>query len=90
MTTMWNLGTSIAVVESADRVVLLDLEAVGALPVVLAGTAQSIFRIALRSTDRATLVADVAAHYGVAPPAVRDDVDHFIAHLVTAGYLRQS
>jgi hypothetical protein len=85
---MWSPGSAVAIVEADDRVILLDLASIDALPVVLAGTALSIWRAVVRGGDRIAVIEEVASSYGVSPHDVAHDVERFASELVAAGLLR--
>lgn len=60
----------------------------GGAPLVLGGSAALVWRTALRvPEDR--LLGDVAAAAGLDPEDVREDVQEFVSHLVTEGFLRR-
>lgn len=80
----------LALVESADRLAVLDLDAPGEPPVVLAGAARAVWAAVDGERALAEVVTVVAASYGVEEAVVETDVRAFVADLLDRGLLVMS
>lgn len=76
-------------VESLDRVALVDLRNLAAPPVVLEASAARIWSVidGLLTTD--DVVEAVAGSFGIATADVRDDVVAFLGTLAAAGLIEE-
>jgi hypothetical protein len=86
----WRRAEDIAVVEREDRVVVLNLDDLASPPVVLEGTAATIWRLLDQADTEATLVAAVAEAFDLVPATVREDVHAFLRHLNDLGLVTRS
>src|SRR5215218_7216957 len=87
----WWRSPRVAWVAETDRAVLLNLESDAPQPEQLDGTAAAIWTH-LSATPRSLdhIVGPLAATYGVAPDAIRDDVAAFLETLRAKGYAESS
>lgn len=72
---------STAVVEGNDRVVVLELEHVGSRPIVLEGTAFTIWNEIDGSSDTDAIVLRLSDDLGFPPDQIRPDVERFLTRL---------
>jgi hypothetical protein len=87
---VWRHQGDLAVVDSGDRVVVLDLASLAVPPQILEGSAAAIWRAV--DGERATpeVVDSVAESFGVEAAEIEHDVTTFLASLATAGLLEAS
>ena len=86
----WRRSADVAVVDHEDRVVALDLNHPSAPPVVLEGTAATIWHLLADADTEARLVAAVAETFNIDPAAVREDVHAFLLQLNDLGLVTRS
>lgn len=87
---VWRRSGDIAAVEQDDRVVALDLSSPAAPPVVLEGTAATIWHLLAEEDSEVRLVGLVARAFRVHPIGVRADVHAFLLHLNDLGLVTRS
>lgn len=88
--TVWRHNEDVAVVDSGDRVVVLDLASLAVPPRILEGSAAAIWRAV--DGERATpeVVESVAESVGVKAAEIEADVVTFLASLASAGLILES
>lgn len=82
---VWRRSPDVAVVDREDRVVALDLNELSAPPVVLEGTAATLWHLLDDVDTEAALVDAVARTYGVPPSSVGTHVHGFLVELSRLG-----
>ena len=80
----------VAVVDSGDRVVVLDLASLAVPPRILEGSAAAIWRAVDGERTNSEVVGTVAKSSGVDAAEIEHDVTTFLASLATAGLLEAS
>ena len=86
----WQRSADVAVIDHDDRVVALNLENPAAPPVVLEGTAATIWHLLDEAGTEIQLVGAVARAFNVHPATVRADVHAFLLHLSELGLASRS
>lgn len=84
---VWRHSGRAAVVDSGDRIALLDLDHLADPPRVLEGSAAAIWRAVDGVRTTPMVVESVAGSYGVPPAELEADVLAFLDSLATAGLL---
>ena len=86
----WRRSADVAVVDHEDRVVALDLNNPSAPPVVLEGTAATIWHLLDAADTEVALVGAVARTFDVHPATIRADVHAFLLQLNDLGLVTRS
>jgi len=81
MKQVWVRKDELAFVESADRLVVLDLDRLDELPLVLTGSAAAVWSAIDGSRDEEGICAEVAEGFGVETDEVRAHVSEFLGDL---------
>jgi hypothetical protein len=85
----WARAADLAVVDSGDRVAVLDLSEVeAAVPLVMEGPAAAVWRALDRPRTTTEVCVRVAADFGLPATEVRADVDSFLSLLGAKGLVR--
>ena len=87
---MWRHRADLAVVDSDDRVVVLDLHQLAVPPRILEGSAAEIWRTLDGVRPTSTVVTEVGRSFGVEPSDVEADVVAFLGSLASAGLIEPS
>ena len=84
---VWRVSSDVAFVQSPDggRVAVLHLEQ--DVPVILVGTAASVWNGLDGTRTESALIADLARNYGTAPSAIEEDVMRLIQDLSSTGMI---
>lgn len=85
---VWTQSPTIAQVPSQGRVAMIDLDRLGDPPMVLEGTAASIWAAIDGHRSVAQVVDVVAAEYALPAEDIRADVEAFVADLAARGLVR--
>lgn len=88
MTEVWVQSDSLAQVPSEGRVAMIDLDRLADPPMVLEGTAASIWAAIDGRRTVAEVVEAVAEEYALLPDDIRADVEAFVADLAQRGLVR--
>lgn len=83
----WRRSPDVAVVEHEGRIVLLNLAAPAAVPVVLDGTAAVLWRLLEEVDTEVRLTGAVAREFRVHPSSIRSDVHHFLSQIHALGFV---
>jgi hypothetical protein len=86
---VWAQSGSLAQVPSEGRVAMIDLDRLADPPMVLEGTAASIWAAIDGHRTVAEVVDVVAGEYSLPPDDIRADVEAFVADLAARGLVRQ-
>lgn len=86
----WRRASDIAVVDHEDRVVALNLTRPADPPVVLEGTAATIWHLMDQDGHEEALIAAVARAFGQYEVDVAADVHAFLSHLRSLGLVTTS
>src|SRR6185312_12928750 len=86
-TTVWRRATGTAYVESAERVVVLDLDHPDLPPYVFEGSAARIWGCVDGDRTETQVVTDVAEAFGAAADVVAPDVRQFVDRLRELGLI---
>lgn len=78
----------LAVVTAADRITLLDLNALDRPPLILEGTGMAIWQLLDGTLDRAGIVEQLSRQYAAPADEVAAGVDTFLASLVRLDLLK--
>ena len=87
---VWQHAETLAVIESDDRVALLDLKRPSDPPRVLEGSAAAIWKAVDGERPVSDVVDAVAEAFEVEASDVRGDVQDFLGSLASAGLLEAS
>jgi Coenzyme PQQ synthesis protein D (PqqD) len=82
-TTPWRHAEEISLVEGVDRVAIVTLTRLEDRPLVLTGTAASIWAAVDGARDDDAVASEVAARYDVPVEQIRTDVLTFLQHLAS-------
>ena len=84
---VWRRAGRVAVVESTDRVALLNLDRPAEPPRILEGSAATIWWAVDGERATAEVVRSVASSFGLEPAEVEADVVAFVGSLAAVGLL---
>ncbi len=87
---VWRRAGGLAVVESTDRVALLNLDRLAEPPRILEGSAATIWWAVDGERATAGVVRAVASSFGMEPADVEADVVAFLGSLAAVGLLEAS
>jgi len=87
---VWRHTEDVAVVDSGDRVAVLDLASLAVPPRILEGSAAAIWRAVDGERTALQVVESVAKSFGAETAEIKADVVTFLASLASAGLLVES